>query len=146
MRKILPALVLTSLLAVSVIGIAQAANCLTDYLSRTTCENVTDNLECTWVPNPGAATPDTDGKCLGTSITTAGGLIELIETIGNWIFAALLGVAAIFLVVAGFMFVTAGGNPEQATKARQMLINALIGVAIALGAKGMITVITNLIA
>ena len=88
--------------------------------------------------------PATD-KCLGTSIKDPGGLIDLVNKIGNWIFAALLALAGIFLIVAGFFFVTAGGNVENTTKANKMLINALIGVAIGLGAKGLIAVVTGLI-
>lgn len=73
------------------------------------------------------------------------GLIDKINDIGNWIFTGLLAIAAIFLVVAGYFFITAGGNPENITKARQMLINALIGVAIGLAARGLIAVITGII-
>jgi len=43
------------------------------------------------------------------------------------------------------MWVTAGGNIENTAKARQMLINALIGVAIGLGAKGLIAVVKSLL-
>ena len=68
-------------------------------------------------------------------------LINLINTIGNWVFAGALAIAAVFLIVAGFMFVTGGGSPEQVNKARTMLINALIGVAIALGARGLVAVV-----
>ena len=74
-----------------------------------------------------------------------GGLLGLVESIGNWIFTGLLILAAIFLVVAGYYFVTAGGNPENVNKARQMLINALIGVAVGLAARGLIAVVSNII-
>ena len=74
-----------------------------------------------------------------------GGLMNIISTIGDWVFTGLLTLAAIFLVVAGYFFVTAGGNPENVNKARQMLINALIGVAVGVAAKGLISVIQNII-
>jgi hypothetical protein len=70
-------------------------------------------------------------------------LIAKINEVTNWVFTGLLALAGIFLIVAGYSFVTAGGNPEGVNKGRQMLINALIGVAIGLGAKGLIAVITN---
>lgn len=72
-------------------------------------------------------------------------LIELIERIGNWVFSFLLAVAGILLIVAGFFWVTAGGDPGNVIKARTMLINALIGVAIALLARGMVAVIRGII-
>lgn len=78
-------------------------------------------------------------------ITSGEDLLEIIDNITNWIFVILLAVATLFLIFAGFLFVTAGGNPEQTTKARQMLINALIGVAIALGAKGLVAVVKSLL-
>jgi len=80
-----------------------------------------------------------------TPITTAGGFIDLIERIGNWIFSFLLVVAGVFIIYAGFLWVTAGGNPENVTKAKTMLINALVGVAIALVAKGLVMVIRGVI-
>lgn len=80
-----------------------------------------------------------------TVVESAHELISLIERIGNWVFALLIAVAAVFLIYAGFKWVTAGGNPEEVNKARLMLINALIGVAIALLARGMVQVIRSVI-
>lgn len=80
-----------------------------------------------------------------TVFTTPGQLQTLINTIGNWVFTFLLVIAGLFLIVAGFFFVTAQGNPEQVNKARQMLVNALIGVAIAVMAKGLVAVIQNVL-
>lgn len=80
-----------------------------------------------------------------TGIDSPDALVTKIEDIGNWIFTGLLTLAAIFMVVAGYFFVTGGGDPEKVNKARQMLINALIGVAIGLAAKGLIAVITNIV-
>jgi hypothetical protein len=78
-------------------------------------------------------------------ISTGAELIELISNIGNWVFSIVLAVASIFLIIAGFMFVTAGGNPENVNKARQMLVNALIGVAVAIGALGLVQVIKSIL-
>ena len=80
-----------------------------------------------------------------TIVETGEDLVAKIETIGNWIFTGLLVIAGIFLLVAGFLFVTAGGNPENVTKARQYLINALIGVAVALAAKGLVLVVRSVL-
>lgn len=115
MKKFFSALVLMGLLVVPVVGLADIA---------------------------APETPDTTAPEL---IESAADLKTIIDNIGNWVFVILLSVAAIFLIVAGFFFITAGGNPEQVTKARQMLINALIGVAIALGAKGLVAVIGSIL-
>ena len=136
MKKVLLSLVLTSLLAVPMVGLANSHDVVSTPCS-TYGESQCLLNNCQWNPST--------SKCLGTSITDAGDLITLINRIGNWIFAALLALAAIFLIVAGWLFVTAGGNVESTTKARQMLVNALIGVAIGLGAKGLIAVVTGLL-
>ncbi|HCB55518.1 MAG: hypothetical protein UU08_C0007G0016 [Candidatus Uhrbacteria bacterium GW2011_GWE2_40_58] len=48
---------------------------------------------------------------------------------------SLLGiVAVVFVVYAGFLWMTAGGDKERVTKARGMIINALIGLVIVLSA------------
>jgi uncharacterized membrane protein len=39
-------------------------------------------------------------------------------------------VAFIYLLIAGFQYITAGGDTEKATKARTAIINALIGIVV----------------
>ena len=85
------------------------------------------------------------GTTGGGVIDTPEKLVALIDRIGGYIFQVLLAVAGIFLIMAGFFFVTAGGNPENVTKARQMLVNALIGVAVAVVAQGLKTLVMNLV-
>jgi hypothetical protein len=121
MKKILSVLFLTGLLAMPLIALA------------------TPEEDCT--AGGGQWNPTTQ-KCFVSSVKNIGDIIGLINKIGNWIFAAVLAISALFLIVAGFLFVTAGGNPENVIKARQMLINALIGVAIALAARGLVAVVT----
>lgn len=62
---------------------------------------------------------------------------EILDRALNWFFGIALVVAAIMLVYAGFNYVTAGGNDEKIKTATKTLIFALIGVAIALLAKGL---------
>lgn len=115
MKKVLPGLVLLSLLALPVIGLAQGE------------------------------TPPGDQPKLTTIVKTGAELIGLINNIGNWIFVILMALAAVFLIVSGILFVTASGKPENIDKARHMLINALIGVAVALGAKGLVAVLGSIL-
>ena len=59
---------------------------------------------------------------LGTSITT----------VINY-FLGLLGLIAVaFLIYAGILMVTAGGNDEQVTKARKIIMYAVVGIVIIL--------------
>jgi len=67
---------------------------------------------------PGATAPGT----LGSNITL---LINY--------FLGLLGLIAVaFLIYAGVLMVTAGGNDEQVTKARKVIMYAVIGIVIIL--------------
>jgi len=56
------------------------------------------------------------------------------------ILLAVAGIVAVFFVIyGGVMFITSGGNPEQAKKAQKTLINALIGLVIAISAASLVT-------
>jgi hypothetical protein len=60
---------------------------------------------------------------------------DLIKTIVNDILMPIGGVVAVMMIMyAGFMYVTARGDPGQIKKARDALLWAVIGAAILLGA------------
>ena len=61
-------------------------------------------------------------------------IIGLVKNAVN--FLILLGgiIAVLYIVVAGFKYIFAGGDPEAAGKARTMLWNGLIGLVIIIGA------------
>ena len=80
-----------------------------------------------------------------TAFTSITGLENKINTIGNWFFVFLLIIAGIMLIVSGFYFITASGDETKVAKARNMLIYALIGVAVAVAAKGLVKVVESLI-
>jgi len=50
-----------------------------------------------------------------------------------------------FIIYAGFLYVTAQGNPEKIQKAHAALLYALIGGMLILGANVLLYVITNTI-
>jgi len=51
------------------------------------------------------------------------------------IFVFLLAIAVIMIIMGAFSFVTAGGDPEKTMKARNYIMYAAIGIAVALLAK-----------
>lgn len=65
-------------------------------------------------------------------------LITALGTVANVMFAILIALAAAFIIYAGFNFVTAAGDPEKAEKARSAIIFAIIGIVIAILAKGIV--------
>ena len=80
-----------------------------------------------------------------TPITTLDDILSLIGTVGDWISAIVLALAIIFILVAAFQFLTAAGNPEKISSARNMLIYALVAVAIAAVAWGLPDLVQSLI-
>jgi hypothetical protein len=59
---------------------------------------------------------------------------ELITNIAKIVAQIGLPIAAIAIIYAGFLFVTAGGNEEKVTKARKTFLWTVIGTALLLGA------------
>jgi hypothetical protein len=58
----------------------------------------------------------------------------------------LLAIAGVvYIIWTGFLFVKAQGNPTELEKAKKSFMNAIIGMAIILGAWGIATVIANTI-
>jgi len=72
-------------------------------------------------------------------------LVDILNTIGNLIFTILLVVAFILLVIAGLNFMTASGDTTKIDKARTQLMYCLVGVAVALLAKGAISLVGRLL-
>ena len=77
---------------------------------------------------------------------SAGEILDLLDLVTDWIFAIAMAVALIYLVLAGFQFVTGGGDPAKVTQARQKLIYAIIGIGVALISAGFIATLRWLIA
>jgi len=59
-------------------------------------------------------------------------LMDVISTIINLAFAIAGIVAVVYLIMGGFNYVTAGGNPEAVDGAKTTLVNAIIGLVVIL--------------
>ena len=77
--------------------------------------------------------------------TTGKALLERIQLIGNWIFAIFLAMSLIFILIGAFQFVTAGADPAKISEARQKLIYAAVGIAIALISVGFPAILRNIV-
>lgn len=76
---------------------------------------------------------------------TGNEFISVVEGLTNWLFVILLVFAVIFIVLAGFQFISGGGDPQAVAQARNKLIWAAVGIAVALLAKGIPAAISNLL-
>ncbi|MBI1984855.1 MAG: hypothetical protein HYS60_01950, partial [Candidatus Wildermuthbacteria bacterium] len=71
--------------------------------------------------------------------------LGVINTAANWIFTIFVIVAVLFIILAAFQFVTSGGDAAKVGEARQKLIWAIVGIAIAVMSRGLPAVIRNLL-
>ena len=113
---------------------------------------VTDNTNVVIL---GAFTVDVAGAVVGgvgatpreripRNITSANQFIGLLDDIVDWIFVIVLIFAAIFIVLAGFQFITGGGDPQAVSQARNKLLYAAVGFVVAVLARGIIAARRNL--
>jgi len=70
---------------------------------------------------------------------------DIMENIISYMYGFIIVVVVLMAMISAYMFVTAGGNPEQVTKARNWLMYALIGLAIAVLARGVVTLVLTMI-
>lgn len=85
--------------------------------------------------------PDTEDL----KIQTFSDIISLLEKLVDWFYAILLVVAAFYLVWGGLDFIFSGGDDEKVKSGRKKIQYALVGVAIAVVANGLMSIVTNLL-
>lgn len=67
---------------------------------------------------------------LGINANSREDIVDLIAEVIDWALYISGAIAVIFVIVGGYRYLTAGGNEETATKGRQTVVNALIGLVI----------------
>lgn len=70
---------------------------------------------------------------------------SVFDNIGNWLFYILVALGTIFVLVAAFQFLTAGGNPDAVTRARNTLTYALVGIGLGVLAKGLVAFVQTVL-
>ena len=110
--------------------VADSTNC--PYLEGNA--KIADNNLCNISENGTIKATD---KCILPKSSEIGmvGMLNTIYTVTNWIFYILTLVAVLMIVYGGFLYITAAGDPAKATKGKTILTLSVIGLAIALLAK-----------
>ena len=143
MKKLIPSLAIMGLLGVMLVPMLASAQVVVPDITTCTIRHTfqvgsgAGATQCTAGQNP--CNLATDPNC-GTCCT-----LDKIYTITDWIFLIVIALAVIFIILAAINFITAGGSPEKAATARQMLIYAAIGIIVALLAKALPFIIKSIL-
>lgn len=76
-------------------------------------------------------------------VSSAGGIVNLINQILFWVATIFWIAAALFIFYAGLLYLTAGGDAEKITKAGHQLLYAVIAIVIGLMAYGLPLLLAN---
>ncbi len=81
----------------------------------------------------------------GEAPVATGSIFDVMKKVLDWFFNVVVILCAIFLVYAGFTFLTAGGDPEKTKTSLNILMYSLVGLGIAILAKFLVNVIFSML-
>ena len=91
------------------------------------------------------ATPDTvSGESKGIDLTLDD-VVSIIQKVAGYFYSIAIALAVIITIYVGILFFTAGGDDQQVGKAKKMMIWLIIGIAILLIGRGIITLVENVL-
>ncbi len=70
---------------------------------------------------------------------------ELIENLIDFIFWVAAAIVPLMIIIAAFYFITSAGNPDKVKTAKDIILYTIIGFTIVLLAKGIVSVIKQII-
>lgn len=100
-----------------------------------------------------AAAPDCDTYCQNTSAwdppegefclcaISATSVEAIVGRITNWVFYIGIILAPLMIIIGAFMFLTSAGEPDKVRRAKKLIIWTIIGLAVILFSKGLISLI-----
>lgn len=74
-----------------------------------------------------------------------GGAIDIVARGASWLLYIVIALAVVFIIYAGFLYLTSGGDENKIKSAKEYIIYAVVGVAIALVARGLVMLVQTLI-
>lgn len=80
-----------------------------------------------------------------TGLNTPEGIAKLIINIASFVTYVVGAISVLFLVYGGFLYVTDTGDDKNSGKAKKILVNAVIGLIIAIVAITVVSVIGNIV-
>ena len=71
-------------------------------------------------------------------------VVDTLENIIDWVYTVVMIVAVIYMILGGFAYITAEGDPTKLEKAKKQILWALFGVGIVLLASGLVEFVENM--
>lgn len=72
-------------------------------------------------------------------------LIGVVNTLAGWLYSGLIALAVVFIIIASYNFLFSGGEEKKVETAKNQLLYAVIAVATAILATGIIKVVQQLL-
>ncbi len=94
---------------------------------------------------PMAVLAQGQGPATPPPVTNLCDVISIIETITNWLLIFLIIIAVIFVIMAAFKYLGAGGDSEKVGAANKQIIYAAVAVAIGLLARAVPWIVANVL-
>ena len=80
------------------------------------------------------------------AVDTPEKVVGLIDTLAVWLYNILIAASVVMIIIAAFEFLNSGGDQEKVTKAKERIIYAVIAVAVAILATGIIKLVQDFLA
>jgi len=127
--KIVLSAVLVAFMGVGIVAAAQLDGCKlkntsrmpTDLTCNTTIQTVNGQTSYYCLYNDGDC-----GMCC---------LLNGVYNITDWVFVILMAISSLMIIWGAVLFTTSGGDPNKTGSARQLILFAAVGIAVALFAR-----------
>ena len=73
--------------------------------------------------------------------TSVSGWVDVLITVVQWVYTIIFIVAVLFILLAAFNFITSKGDAVKTGTAKKQLLYAVVGIAVALLAYGVVTLV-----
>lgn len=72
-------------------------------------------------------------------------VVSIIQNVAGYFYSIAIALAVILTIYVGILFFTAGGDDQQVGKAKKMMIWLVVGIAVLLIGRGIITLVENIL-
>lgn len=80
----------------------------------------------------------------GSDVQSSVVFAKIIPFVIQWALNLAIGLSVIAVIIGGYIYLTAYGEPEKLERGKRTLIYAVIGLVLALTAYGIVTIVTSI--